>query len=166
MIKLKLSLLFAFVFLNATAQNSESQILDTLNNSLDNIYKKIYKVSPEEFSIATHQFLNKLNSIEKSYIQAQKKKNLKRKDFDFKLEEIYELKAKTYLEMMHHASGVRDNTDSIDYYRNEILSITNDQTLRARSHGYSAFIYYTADEYYKIYRTLQQSSPNFRIPRK
>ena len=60
MIKLKLSLLFAFVFLNATAQNSESQILDTLNNSLHNIYKKIYKVSPEEFSIATHQFLNKL----------------------------------------------------------------------------------------------------------
>ena len=149
MIKLKLSLLFAFVFLNATAQNSESQILDTLNNSLHNIYKKIYKVSPEEFSIATHQFLNKLNSIEKSYIQAQKKKNLKRKDFDFKLEEIYELKAKTYLEMMHHASGVRDNTDSIDYYRNEILSITNDQTLRARSHGYSAFIHYTADEYTK-----------------
>ena len=142
MIKLKLSLLFAFVFLNATAQNSESQILDTLNNSLHNIYKKIYKVSPEEFSIATHQFLNKLNSIEKSYIQAQKKKNLKRKDFDFKLEEIYELKAKTYLEMMHHASGVRDNTDSIDYYRNEILSITNDQTLRARSHGYSAYVFY------------------------
>ena len=142
MIKLKLSLLFAFIFLNATAQNSESQILDTLNNSLHNIYKKIYKASPEEFSIATHQFLNKLNSIEKSYIQAQKKKNLKRKDFDFKLEEIYELKAKTYLEMMHHASGVRDNTDSIDYYRNEILSITNDQTLRARSHGYSAYVFY------------------------
>ena len=142
MIKLKLSLLFAFIFLNATAQNSESQILDTLNNSLDNIYKKIYKASPEEFSIATHQFLNKLNSIEKSYIQAQKKKNLKRKDFDFKLEEIYELKAKTYLEMMHHASGVRDNKDSIDYYRNEILSITNDQTLRARSHGYSAYVFY------------------------
>ena len=149
MIKLKLSLLFAFVFLNATAQNSESQILDTLNNSLDNIYKHTYKASPKEFSSLTHQFLNKLNSIEKSYIQAQKKKNLKRKDFDFKLEEIYELKAKTYLEMMHHASGVRDNTDSIDYYRNEILSITNDQTLRARSHGYSAFIHYTADEYTK-----------------
>ena len=141
MIKLKLSLLFAFVFLNATAQNSESQILDTLNNSLDNIYKHTYKASPKEFSSLTHQFLNKLNSIEKSYIQAQKKKNLKRKDFDCKLEEIYELKAKTYLEMMHHASGVRDNTDSIDYYRNEILSITNDQTLRARSHGYSAYVF-------------------------
>ena len=142
MIKLKLSLLFAFVFLNATAQNSESQILDTLNNSLHNIYKKIYKVSPEEFSIATHQFLNKLNSIEKSYIQAQKKKNLKKKGLEFEHQEIYELKAKTYLEMMHHASGVRDNTDSIDYYRNEILSITNDQTLRARSHGYSAYVFY------------------------
>jgi len=141
MIKLKLSLLFAFVFLNATAQNSESQILDTLNNSLDNIYKHTYKASPKEFSSLTHQFLNKLNSIEKSYIQAQKKKNLKRKDFDFKLEEIYELKAKTYLEMMHHAPGVRDNPDSIDYYRNEILSITNDQTLRARSHGYSAYVF-------------------------
>ena len=149
MIKLKLSLLFAFVFLNATAQNSESQILDTLNNSLDNIYKHIYKASPKEFSSLTHQFLNKLNSIEKSHIQAQKKKNLKKKDFEFELQEIYELKAKTYLEMMHHASGVRDNTDSIDYYRNEILSITNDQTLRARSHGYSAFIHYTADEYTK-----------------
>ena len=57
MIKLKLSLLFAFVFLNATAQNSESQILDTLNNSLHNIYKKIYKVSPEEFSSSNSSIL-------------------------------------------------------------------------------------------------------------
>ena len=57
MIKLKLSLLFAFVFLNATAQNSESQILDTLNNSLHNIYKKIYKASPEEFSSSNSSIL-------------------------------------------------------------------------------------------------------------
>lgn len=149
MIKLKLSLLFAFIFLNTKAQNSESQILDTLNNSLDNIYNKIYKVSPEEFSIATHQFLNKLNSIEKSWISEQKKKNLKKKGLEFELQEIYELKAKTYLEMMHHAHGVRNNSDSIDYYRNEILSTTNNQTLKARSHGYSAFIYYKADEYTK-----------------
>jgi len=142
MTRFKLSLLCLFVFLNLTAQNSESQILDTLNNSLDNIYKHIYKASPKEFSSLTHQFLNKLNSIEKSHIQAQKKKNLKKKGLEFELQEIYELKAKTYLEMMHHAHGVRDNTDSIDYYRNEILSITNDQTLRARSHGYSAYVFY------------------------
>ena len=57
MIKLKLSLLFAFIFLNATAQNSESQILDTLNNSLDNIYKHIYKASPEEFSKSNSSIL-------------------------------------------------------------------------------------------------------------
>ena len=160
MIKLKLSLLFAFVFLNATAQNSESQILDTLNNSLHNIYKKIYKVSPEEFSIATHQFLNKLDSIEKSHIQAQKKKNLKRKGLEFELQEIYELKAKTYLEMMHHAHGVRDNTDSIDYYRNEILSITNDQTLRARSHGYSAYVFY---KLYRLTKSIEHYNKALQI---
>jgi len=160
MIRLKLSLLFAFVFLNATAQNSESQILDTLNNSLHNIYKKIYKVSPEEFSIATHQFLNKLDSIEKSHIQAQKKKNLKRKGLEFELQEIYELKAKTYLEMMHHAHGVRDNTDSIDYYRNEILSITNDQTLRARSHGYSAYVFY---KLYRLTKSIEHYNKALQI---
>ena len=160
MIKLKLSLLFAFVFLNATAQNSESQILDTLNNSLHNIYKKLYKVSPEEFSIATHQFLNKLDSIEKSHIQAQKKKNLKRKGLEFELQEIYELKAKTYLEMMHHAHGVRDNTDSIDYYRNEILSITNDQTLRARSHGYSAYVFY---KLYRLTKSIEHYNKALQI---
>ena len=149
MTRFKLSLLCLFVFLNLTAQNSKSQILDTLNNSLNNIYKHVYKASPKEFSKLTHQFLNKLESIEKSWISEQKKKNLKKKDLDFKIEEIYALKAKTYLEMMHHAHGVINNTDSIDYYRNEILSVTDDQTLKARSHGYSAFIYYTADEYTK-----------------
>jgi len=149
MTRFKLSLLCLFVFLNLTAQNSKSQILDTLNNSLDNIYKHIYKASPKEISKLTHQYLNKLDSIEKTYISAQKKKNLKKKGLEFELQEIYELKAKTYLEMMHHAHGVRNNTDSIDYYRNKILSITNEQELKARSHGYSAYFYYTADEYTK-----------------
>ncbi|MDB4497491.1 ATP-binding protein, partial [Flavobacteriaceae bacterium] len=131
-----------------------------LNNSLHNIYKKIYKVSPEEFSIATHQFLNKLDSIEKSHIQAQKKKNLKRKGLEFELQEIYELKVKTYLEMMHHASGVRDNTDSIDYYRNEILSITNDQTLRARSNSYSAFVFY---KLYRLTKSIEHYNKALQI---
>ena len=149
MTRLKLSLLCLFVFLNLTAQNSKSQTLDTLNNSLINIYKHIYKVSPKEFSKLAHQYLNKLNSIEKTYISAQKKKNLKKKGLEFELQEIYELKAKTYLEIMHHAHGVRNNTDSIDYYRNEILSITNDQKLKARSHGYSAYIYNTLDIFTK-----------------
>ncbi len=149
MTRFKLSLLCLFVFLNLTAQNSKSQILDTLNNIYKDIYKDIYKAGPKEFSKLTHQYLNKLNSIEKTYISAQKKKNLKKKGLEFELQEIYELKAKTYLEMMHHAHGVRNNTDSIDYYRNEILSITNEQKLKARSHGYSAYFYYGADEYTK-----------------
>ena len=79
MTRLKLSLLCLFVFLNLTAQNSKSQILDTLNNSLQNIYKHIYKASPKEFSNLTHQYLNELDSIEKSWISEQKKKNLKKK---------------------------------------------------------------------------------------
>ena len=149
MTRFKLSLLCLFVFLNLTAQNSKSQILDTLNNIYKDIYKDIYKAGPKEFSKLTHQYLNKLNSIEKTYISAQKKKNLKKKGLEFELQEIYELKAKTYLEMMHHAHGVRNNTDSIDYYINEILSITNEQKLKARSHGYSAYFYYGADEYTK-----------------
>ena len=111
MTRFKLSLLCLFVFLNLTAQNSKSQILDTLNNIYKDIYKDIYKAGPKEFSKLTHQYLNKLNSIEKTYISAQKKKNLKKKGLEFELQEIYELKAKTYLEMMHHAHGVRNNTD-------------------------------------------------------
>lgn len=149
MIKLKLSLLFAFVILNLTAQNSKSRTLDSLSNSYKYIYKIVFKTSPKEFSKLTHQFLNKLNSIEKSWISAQKKKNLKKKDYDFDLQDIYDFKAKTYLEMMHHAHGVRDNTDSIDYYRNEILSITNDQELRAKSHGYSAYRFYVFNKFTK-----------------
>ncbi len=54
MTRLKLSLLCLFVFLNLTAQKSKSQTLDTLNNSLINIYKHIYKVSPKEFSKLAH----------------------------------------------------------------------------------------------------------------
>ena len=51
--------------------------------------------------------------------------------------------------MMHHAFGIRNNPDSIDYYRNEILSITNEQVTKARSHGYSAYSYYAFDNYEK-----------------
>ena len=149
MMKFKLLLLCFFIFLNNTAQNPNSQIIDTLNNSLENIYNQINKSDPKEFSKLTHLYLNNLNSIEKSYLKAQKKKNLKKKKFTFKLQEIYELKAKTYLEMMHHAFGIRNNTDSIDYYRNEILSITNDQVTKAKSHGYSAYSYYAFKNYEK-----------------
>ena len=149
MMKFKLLLLCFFIFLNTTAQNPNSQIIDTLNNSLKNIYNQINKSDPKEFSKLTHLYLNNLNSIEKSYLKAQKKKNLKKKKFTFKLQEIYELKAKTYLEMMHHAFGIRNNPDSIDYYRNEILSITNEQVTKARSHGYSAYSYYAFDNYEK-----------------
>ena len=164
MIKIRLILLFVFVFLNGKAQNSKSQILDTLNNSLQNIYKHIYKASPKEFSKLTHQYLNKLDSIEKSWISEQKKKNLKKKGLEFELQEIYELKAKTYLEMMHHAHGVNNNTDSIDYYRNEILSITNDQSLKARSHSYSAFIYYEADDYIKSIENYNKALQILEFP--
>lgn len=164
MTRLKLSLLCLFVFLNLTAQNSKSQILDTLNNSLQNIYKHIYKASPKEFSNLTHQYLNELDSIEKSWISEQKKKNLKKKGLEFELQEIYDLKAKTYLEMMHHAHGVRNNSDSIDYYRNEILSNTNNQTLKARSHGYSAFVYYTADDYIKSIENYNKALQILEFP--
>ena len=62
--------------------------------------------------------------------------------------------------MMHHAHGVRDNTDSIDYYRNEILSITNDQTLRARSHGYSAYVFY---KLYRLTKSIEHYNKALQI---
>ena len=79
MMKFKLFLLCFFIFLNTTAQNPNSQIIDTLNNSLENIYNQINKSDPKEFSKLTHLYLNNLNSIEKSYLKAQKKKKLKEK---------------------------------------------------------------------------------------
>ena len=166
MIKLKLSLLFAFVFLNATAQNQNlsSKGIETLKIEFRSIYDKRYEISPKEFSKLTHQYLNKLDSIEKSWISEQKKKNLKKKGLEFELQEIYELKAKTYLEIMHHAHGVNNNTDSIDYYRNEILSITNDQSIKARSHSYSAFIYYTADDYIKSIENYNKALQILEFP--
>ena len=164
MTRLKLSLLCLFIYLNTTAQNSKPQILDTLNNSLNNIYKHIYKVSPKEFSKLTHQYLNELDSIEKSWISEQKKKNLKKKGLEFELQEIYDLKAKTYLEIMHHAHGVNNNTDSIDYYRNEILSITNDQSLKAKSYGYSAYIYYKTDDYIKSIENYNKALQILKYP--
>lgn len=147
--KFKLFLLCFFIFLGTTAQNFRSQILDSLNISQQNINKQIYKIAPKEFSKLTQQHLNKLNSIEKRYKQSQKKKNLKKIAFNFDLQEIYDLKAETYLKMMYYAHGVRNNLDSINYYRNKILSITNNQILRARSHGYTGYSYYKFNNYAK-----------------
>ena len=142
MIKLRFFLLFVFVFLNTKAQNQNPNILDSLKITQKNIENLIHKVNPIEFSKLSHQFIKKLNSTVKRYKQTKKKKNLKKKKFEFDIQEIYDLKAKTYLEMMHHAHGVRNNLDSINYYRNEILSITNDKVLRSRSYGFSGYTNY------------------------
>ena len=120
MIKIRLTLLFAFVFLNATAQNQNlsSKGIETLKIEFRSIYDKRYELSPKEFSKLGYHFINKLDSIKKRIKQVKKKKILKKEKIKVDLQEIYKLKAKTYLEMMHYAHGVKDNTDSIDYYRN------------------------------------------------
>ena len=147
--KFKLFLLCFFIFLSTTAQSSRSQILDSLKISQQNISKQIYKIAPKEFSKLSHQHLNKLNSIEKRYKQTQKKKNLKKIAFNFDLQEIRELKAKAMLNLMYYGFDISNNVDSINYYRNKILSITNNQTLRARSHGYTGYSYYIYFNYSK-----------------
>ena len=147
--KFKLFLLCFFIFLSTTAQSSRSQILDSLKISQQNISKQIYKIAPKEFSKLSHQHLNKLNSIEKRYKQTQKKKNLKKIAFNFDLQEIRELKAKAMLNLMYYGFDISNNVDSINYYRNKILSITNNKTLRARSHGYTGYSYYIYFNYSK-----------------
>jgi len=145
--KFKLFLLCFFIFLSTTAQSSRSQILDSLKISQQNISKQIYKIAPKEFSKLSHQHLN--NSIEKRYKQTQKKKNLKKIAFNFDLQEIRELKAKAMLNLMYYGFDISNNVDSINYYRNKILSITNNKTLRARSHGYTGYSYYIYFNYSK-----------------
>jgi signal transduction histidine kinase/CheY-like chemotaxis protein/AraC-like DNA-binding protein len=159
--KFKLFLLCFFIFLSTTAQNSRYQILDSLNISQQKIYNQRYKLAPKEFSKLSHQYLNKLNSIEKRYKQTKKKKNLKKIAFNFDLQEIYDLKAKTYLEMMHHAHGVRNNIDSIDYYRNKILSISNDLEIRGKSHSYSGYSYYNI--FYKYSKSIEHYNKALQI---
>ena len=53
------------------------------------------------------------------------------------------------LEMMLYGDGVKDNIDSIDYYRNKISSITNVQTIRGRSHGITAHLLYKENNFTK-----------------
>ena len=78
-----------------------------------------------------------------------RKKNLKKIAFNFDLQEIRELKAKAMLNLMYYGFDISNNVDSINYYRNKILSITNNQTLRARSHGYTGYSYYIYFNYSK-----------------
>lgn len=142
MIKLRFFLLFVFVFLNTKAQNQNPNILDSLKITQKNIKNLIHKVNPIEFSKLSHQFIKKLNSTEKRYKQTKKKKNLQKKKFEFDIQEIYKLKAKNLLNMMYFGFGIKENKDSLDYYRNEILSITNDKVLRSRSYGFSGWANY------------------------
>ena len=167
MIKIRLTLLFAFVFLNATAQNQNlsSKGTETLKIEFRSFYDKKYEISPKEFSKLGYHFINKLDSIIKRIKQVKKKKNLKKEKIKVDLQKIYRLKAKTYLGMMHHAHGVKDNTDSIDYYRNEIVSMTNDQILRARSHSYSARKYYEFDSYKKSIEQYNKALQILEFPK-
>ena len=151
MIKLKLSLLLAFVILNATAQNQNlnSKVLESLNINFDSINDKMYEVSPKEFSELAHHFINKLDSITKRIIQVKKKKNLKKKNFRFNLQKIQDIKANMMLSMMIYGDGIKDNIDSINYYRNKILLITNVKKIRGRSHGVTAHLLYKKQNFAK-----------------
>ena len=147
MMKFKLFLLCFFIFLNNTAQNLNSQILESLKITGDNIENKMREVSPEEFNELSYRFINKLDSIIKRNKQLKKKKNLKRGIIKFDLQEIRELKAKAMLNLMSYGFGIRKNLDSINHYRNEILSNTEDKTIRSKSHGYTGYAHYTLDNY-------------------
>ena len=77
MIKIRLVLLFAFIFLNTTAQNPYSQGIESLKIIRDNINIKVYEESPEEYSKLVDQFKKKLDSIIERNKQIKKKKNIK-----------------------------------------------------------------------------------------
>ena len=149
MTRLKLSLLCFFIFLNTTAQNPNSQVIESLKITRDNIQNKLHEVSPEEFSELAYQFINKLDSIIKRNKQLKKKKKLKKEKIKFDLQEIHELKARMMLNMMYYGFGISENLDSINYYRNEILSNTEDKVIRSQSHGFTAYTYYNLDNYTK-----------------
>ena len=149
MIKIRLVLLFAFIFLNTTAQNPYSQGIESLKIIRDNINIKVYEESPEEYSKLVDQFKKKLDSIIERNKQIKKRKILNKKIIEFDLQEIRELKAKAMLNLMYYGFDISNNVDSINYYRNKILSITNNKTLRARSHGYTGYSYYIYFNYSK-----------------
>ena len=151
MIKLKLSLLLAFVILNATAQNQNlnSKVTQSLKIEFDSIYDKMYEVSHKEFSELGHHFMNKLDSITKRIKQVKKKKNLNKEKIKVDLQEIHDIKADIMLDIMIYGEGVKDNIDSIDYYRNKISSITNDVRIRGRSHGVTAHLLYKQQNFAK-----------------
>ena len=151
MIKLKLSLLFAFVFLNATAQNQNlnSKVIESLKIEFDSIYDKMYEVSPKEFSELGHHFMNKLDSITKRIKQVKKKKNLKKEKIKVDLQKIQDIKANVMLCMMIYGYGIKDNIDSINYYRNKISLITNVKKTRGKSHGVTAHFLYKKQNFAK-----------------
>mgnify|MGYP000734049845 CR=1 FL=1 len=61
--KLRLFLLFVFVFLNTTAQNPNSQVIESLKIVSDSITNIKKEISREEFSKLGYQFIKKLDSI-------------------------------------------------------------------------------------------------------
>jgi len=141
--KFKLFLLCFFIFLNTTAQNPYSQGIESLKIIRDNINIKVYEESPEEYSKLVDQFKKKLDSIIERNKQIKKRKILNKKIIEFDLQEIYNLKAQLNLDMMFHGFGIKDNLDSLEYYRNEIQSIPNNKKILARAHSFTAYIYNT-----------------------
>ena len=151
MIKIRLTLLFAFVFLNATAQNQnpDCQVIDSLKNVITQIKKDLPKNKTKKASKQLHQLLKGIEYSEKRLEQLKKKKILKGKIINCDIQELTTLKIKAIFKLMLKGYNVKGNVDSIDYYRNKVQSLTSDKLSLAKSHGYSGYTHYLNDNHLK-----------------
>ena len=145
MMKFKLLLLCFFIFLNTTAQNPNSQILDSLKNIYIQNAKLHKKLNPKEYSLLFHNLLSKIDAELNHLSNNSKRKNLKKTKNN--LDEIKNLKALSILEIMLYGYNVRGNLDSINYYRQKIELLTNDNGVIGKSYGITAYTYRLQNNY-------------------
>ena len=128
---------------SSKAQTTQYISLDSLNKIHDQNYAFGKQVSRKVNSKIFHGFLKVLDR-QKQIHQSNNKNQ----------EGIKELEAKTLLALMRYVHA-KDNLDSIDYYQQKIVLLTNKPRLLGKSLGISAFAYQSNDLYFEALKKYE-----------
>ena len=163
MTKIKYFFIFLFFVYNANSQTKQLISVDSLQKIFYQNYKIKKKISPNEFTITSQNFLKLLNSQRLIYKSLTNKKLLQNNEYD--IDTLNFFQAKTYIDLMVYGN-IKNNIDSIQLYKKKVSNITSDSLLIGQSYGTSAYTYLKNKMYSKAIIDYQIASSYFKNSKK
>ncbi len=163
MTKIKYFFIFLIFVYNANSQTEQLISVDSLQKIFYQNYKIKKKISPNEFTITSQNFLKLLNSQRLIYKSLTNKKLLQNNEYD--IDTLNFFQAKTYIDLMVYGN-IKNNIDSIQLYKKKVSNVTSDSLLIGQSYGTSAYTYLKNKMYSKAIIDYQIASTYFKNSKK